>query len=170
MRLGGAYELFHLAQDTPDTPESTSNRALDILCAHISARRQEKRKYSEKYKSKPSEEVQSLLTSAVRSRALLFSKVVYSADLQGSLAETVSYLKKSTFRKRDLLVGVHDCKEQTLNEWCTTAKSRRLTGGENARGDAFLIECKPAKSDAYWAAQICKERSSRGVTTTRGDV
>ena len=31
MRLGGAYELFHLAQDT----EELRQTVLDILCAHI---------------------------------------------------------------------------------------------------------------------------------------
>ena len=31
VRLGGAYELFHLAQDTPELRQTV----LDILCAHI---------------------------------------------------------------------------------------------------------------------------------------
>ena len=31
VRLGGAYELFHLAEDTPDLRQSV----LDVLCAHI---------------------------------------------------------------------------------------------------------------------------------------
>ncbi len=57
VRLGGAYELFHLAQDTKDLRQTV----LDILCAHI---RQATggEKYREDYPSKPSEEVQSLLT------------------------------------------------------------------------------------------------------------
>ena len=57
VRLGGAYELFHLAQDTPDLRQTV----LDILCAHI-RRTTGRRKYREDYPSKPSEEVQSLLT------------------------------------------------------------------------------------------------------------
>ena len=57
VRLGGAYELFHLAQDTEDLRQTV----LDILCAHI-RRTTSKKKYREKHKSKPSEEVQSLLT------------------------------------------------------------------------------------------------------------
>ena len=57
MRLGGAYELFHLAQDT----ENLRQTVMDILCAHIRQTTGE-RKYRKDYPSKPSEEIQSLLT------------------------------------------------------------------------------------------------------------
>ena len=57
VRLGGAYELFHLAEDTEDLRQTV----LDILCAHIRQTTSED-KYRKKYKSKPSEEIQSLLT------------------------------------------------------------------------------------------------------------
>ena len=57
IRLGGAYELFHLAQDTKELRQTV----LDILCAHIRQTTGESN-YREKYKSKPSEEIQSLLT------------------------------------------------------------------------------------------------------------
>ncbi len=57
VRLGGAYELFHLARDTGDLRQT----AMDILCAHI-RRTTGEDGYREKYKAKPSEEVQSLLT------------------------------------------------------------------------------------------------------------
>lgn len=57
VRLGGAYELFHLAEDS-DTLRQT---VLDILCAHI-RQTTGAPEYREKHKSKPSEEVQSLLT------------------------------------------------------------------------------------------------------------
>ena len=57
VRLGGAYELFHLAKDTEDLRQTV----LDILCAHIRQTTSED-KYRKKYKSKPSEEIQSLLT------------------------------------------------------------------------------------------------------------
>ncbi len=67
VRLGGAYELFHLAQDT----EGLRQTVLDILCAHIRQTTGEY-EYQKKHKvpedvdpedavSKPSEEVQSLL-------------------------------------------------------------------------------------------------------------
>ena len=57
IRLGGAYELFHLAQDT----EELRQTVLDILCAHIRQTTGENG-YREEYKSEPSEEIQSLLT------------------------------------------------------------------------------------------------------------
>ena len=63
VRLGGAYELFHLAKDTlkEDTKEKLSQTVLDILCAHIRQTTGES-KYREEHKSKPSQEIQSLLT------------------------------------------------------------------------------------------------------------
>ena len=57
VRLGGAYELFHLAEDI----EEWRQTILDILCAHIRQTTGEA-EYRKKYSSKPSEEVQSLLT------------------------------------------------------------------------------------------------------------
>ena len=56
VRLGGAYELFHLAEDT----EFLRQTVLDILCAHIRKTTSES-KYRNVYKSKPSEEIHSLL-------------------------------------------------------------------------------------------------------------
>ena len=63
VRLGGAYELSHLAKDTlgEDTEEKLRQTVLDILCAHI-RRTTGETKYREAHKSEPSEEVQSLLT------------------------------------------------------------------------------------------------------------
>ncbi len=63
VRLGGAYELFHLAKDTleEDAKEKLSQTVLDILCAHIRQTTGES-EYREAHKSKPSEEIQSLLT------------------------------------------------------------------------------------------------------------
>ncbi len=81
VRLGGAYELFHLAQDTKkealqrmrssdgaderfhlaqDTPDLRQT-VLDILCAHI-RRTTGDDKYRNTHQSKPSQEMQSLLT------------------------------------------------------------------------------------------------------------
>ena len=79
VRLGGAYELFHLAEDTrtqktdqtndsayelfhlaEDTPELRQT-LLDILCAHIRQTTGESA-YQKTHQSKPSEEVQGLLT------------------------------------------------------------------------------------------------------------
>ena len=45
VRLGGAYELFHLAEDTPELCQTV----LDILCAHI-RRTTGEDEYREKHK------------------------------------------------------------------------------------------------------------------------
>ena len=77
VRLGGAYELFHLAQDTEDLRQT----ALDILCAHI-RRTTGEEGYREAHKRKPSEEVQSLLTLLFRQEHQVFTD--RRIDLQGS--------------------------------------------------------------------------------------
>ncbi len=77
VRLGGAYELFHLAQDTEDLRQTV----LDILCAHI-RRTTGEDGYRERYKSKPSEEVQSLLTLLFIREYAIFEG--FRVDLQGS--------------------------------------------------------------------------------------
>ena len=77
VRLGGAYELFHLAEDTEDL----SQTVLDILCAHI-RRTTGEGEYREKHKSKPSEEVQSLLTLLFVQEHGVFK--VCDINLQGS--------------------------------------------------------------------------------------
>ena len=59
VRLGGAYELFHLAEDTEDVGQRKT--LLDILCAHI-RRTTREAEYKKDYPLQPSEEIQSLLT------------------------------------------------------------------------------------------------------------
>lgn len=77
VRLGGAYELFHLAQDTEDLRQTV----LDILCAHV-RRTTGEEEYREKYKWKPSEEVQSLLTLLFVQKHEVFKGL--HINLQGS--------------------------------------------------------------------------------------
>ena len=77
VRLGGAYELFHLAEDTKDLRQTV----LDILCAHI-RRTTGEAEYREKHKSKPSEEVQSLLTLLFVQEHKIFKGC--NINLQGS--------------------------------------------------------------------------------------
>ena len=57
VRLGGAYELFHLSEET----KGLRKTVLDILCAHIRQTTGED-EYLKKHKGKPSEEIQSLST------------------------------------------------------------------------------------------------------------
>ena len=78
VRLGGAHELFHLAQDT----EALRQPALDILCAHI-RRTTGQDTYRRRYRSKPSEEVQSLLNLLFTSPHGICKGL--RIDLQGSL-------------------------------------------------------------------------------------
>ena len=56
VRLGGIYELFHLADDTTEWRQTI----LDILCAHIRRTTHEK-EYQDTHQQEPSEEVQSML-------------------------------------------------------------------------------------------------------------
>ena len=101
VRLGGAYELFHLAEDTKELQQT----ALDILCAHIRQTTGES-EYREKYKSKPSEEVQSLLTLLIHinagnlTKAYLQGAHLLKAQLDGARLE-VAQLQKAD------LTGAH---------------------------------------------------------------
>ncbi len=77
VRLGGAYELFHLAQDT----EALRQPVLDILCSHI-RRTTEQDTYRRRHRSKPSDEVQSLLNLLFASPGEICKGL--RIDLQGS--------------------------------------------------------------------------------------
>ena len=77
VRLGGAYELFHLAKDTKEWCQTI----LDILCAHIRQTTSED-DYRSKYSSKPSEEIQSLLTLLFVQEHEIFKGL--EINLQGS--------------------------------------------------------------------------------------
>ena len=79
VRLGGAYELFHLAEDAKDLGQRQT--VLDILCAHIRWTTGEP-KYREKHQSKPSEEIQSLLTLLFVQKHEVFTE--RDINLQGS--------------------------------------------------------------------------------------
>ena len=94
VRLGGAYELFHLAKDT----RTLNQTALDILCAHI---RQitDKKSYREEHESKPSEEVQSLLTLLFVQNRKVFKKRLGS--LQGSYLNGI-HLKGAYLQRANL--------------------------------------------------------------------
>ena len=77
VRLGGAYELFHLAEDNRELNQTV----MDILCAHIRGTTK-KEKYRGKYKGIPSEEIQSLLTLLFVSNYRIFTGCYI--NLQGS--------------------------------------------------------------------------------------
>ena len=77
VRLGGASELFQLAQDTPVLRQTI----LNILCAHVRQITSEDI-YREKYRSKPSGEIQSLLLLLFVQDHEIFKG--FQPDLQGS--------------------------------------------------------------------------------------
>lgn len=77
VRLGGAYELFHLAEEIRELRRTV----FDILCAHI-RRTTGETEYLEKYMSKASEEIQSLLTLLFVQEYKIFEG--FHINLQGS--------------------------------------------------------------------------------------
>lgn len=87
VRLGGAYELLHLGEDTP----SLRQTVLDILCAHVRRMTREDW-YMDRNKSKPSAEIESLLTQLfvnrhkvyVGLRINLSESWLNGADLRGA--------------------------------------------------------------------------------------
>ena len=69
MRLGGTYELFHLAKDNP----GLSQTLLDILCAHIRTKTGEPiYQENHQYQCKPSVEIQSILSLLFRENPEVF--------------------------------------------------------------------------------------------------
>ena len=78
VRLGGAYELFHLAADNKGLRETV----FDILCAHIRQTTSEK-SYRTEHGEKPSEEIQTLLSQLFVEETCETFKDLY-INLQGS--------------------------------------------------------------------------------------
>ena len=96
VRMGGAYELFHLAEDT----EKLRQTVLNILCAHIRQTTGEN-DYQKKHKTKPSEEIQGLLTLLFVQKHDVFENC--SINLQGSYLNGANLfqarLKKANLRQ-----------------------------------------------------------------------
>ena len=111
VRMGGAHELFHLAEDT----EKLRQTLLDILCAHI---RQTTGgdDYQKKHKTKPSEEIQGLLTLLFVQEHDVFKGC--SINLQGSYLNGATLIQARL--KRANLWGAHlqgaDLMEARLQE------------------------------------------------------
>ena len=99
VRLGGAYELFHLAEDTTEDKKDLRQTVLDILCAYI-RQTTGKDKYQKEYKSKPSEEIQSLLTLLFVQEHEVFKGL--HINLQGSCLNGAN-LRGAYLEKADLI-------------------------------------------------------------------
>ena len=101
VRMGGAYELFHLAKDTED--EDLRQTVMDILCAHI-RQMTGGDKYKEKHGAESSEEIQSLLTLLFREKHDVFEDC--SIKLQDSYLNGANLsqarLKKANLRQAQL--------------------------------------------------------------------
>ena len=99
VRLGGAYELFHLAEDTVNLRSTI----LRILCAHI-RRTTSQAEYRDKNKSRPSEEIQSLLNFLCVQNHEVFSGL--PIELHGGWLNGADFssakLKRANFRKAHL--------------------------------------------------------------------
>ena len=100
VRMGGAYELFHLAKDTRGLRQTV----LDILCAHIrqttTSQTTRGKDYQAEYKTKPSEEIQSLLTLLFVQKHNIFDSC--SINLQGSYLNGAN-LFRSRLKKANLI-------------------------------------------------------------------
>ena len=118
VRMGGAHELFHLAEDT----EKFRQTVLDILCAHI---RQTTRggNYKKTHKTKPSEEIQSLLTLLFIEEHDVFEGC--SINLQGS------YLKGATLVQARL---------KKANLWETQLQGADLSAAQLQEADLFKAQ------------------------------
>ncbi len=116
VRLGGAYELFHLAKDAKEDVKELRQTALDILCTHIRWTTSEN-EYQEKHESKPSEEIQSLLTLLFVQEQEVFKGLqinlqgswLNGADLYGARLEKAiligARLQKTNLEKANLQRG-----------------------------------------------------------------
>ena len=139
VRLGGAYELFHLAEDTKDLRRT----ALDILCAHI-RRTTSEEKYRAKHKPKPSEEIQSLLTLLFVQKHEVF--IGLDTNLQGSWLNG-SNLRQARLEKAGLArarLGGADLREARL--YGADLKEAQLYGADLWRARLY-------KAD-LWEAQL----------------
>lgn len=94
VRTGGAYELFHLAKDTRDLRQTV----LDILCAYIRQTTGEGA-YQAEHKTKPSGEIQGLLTLLFAQKHDIFENC--SINLQGSCLNG-AILIQARLKKADL--------------------------------------------------------------------
>ena len=99
VRMGGAYELFHLAKDTRDLRQTV----MDILCAHIrqttTGQTTGEEEYKEKHKVEPSEEIQGLLTLLFIEEHDIFEDC--SINLQGSYLNGAN-LRQARLKKANL--------------------------------------------------------------------
>ena len=173
VRLGDAHELFLLAKNTGDLRQTV----LDIFCAHIRQTTGEG-KYKEKHKTKPSEEIQSLLTLLFTQEHGVFEDC--SINLQGSYLNgaTLSQarLKKANLMKAQLQGA--DLKQAQLQEadlWLAQLQKANLAKAQLQRANFFNAQLQKAnlakaqlQEAKLWKAQLqeaeLKEAQLQGAT------
>ena len=156
VRMGGAYELFHLAKDTRDLRQTV----MDILCAHIRQMTggndyQEKHKTKpsgEKRKAEPSEEIQSLLTLLFREEHDVFEGC--SINLQGSYLNGAN-LSKARLKNANLtkaqLQGADLREAQLEDDLLIEAQSQGAILSRKQEKEAFYIEMQ-------WEMQLQEDK------------
>ena len=131
LRWGGAYELFHLAKDSKELRQT----ALDMLCLHIRQTTSETI-YRVAHKSKPSEEVQSILRLIFVQEHEVFKGL--RIELQGS------WLNGANLRKARLqgavLTGAHlQCAD--LRDACLQCADLKESHLEKAKLCDACLQC-----------------------------
>ena len=191
VRLGGAYELFHLAEDT----ESLRQTVLDILCAHI-RRTTVEIEYIKKHKSEPSEEIQSLLTLLFVQEHEIFKNLhinlrgswlkrakLENARLEGAILIGTclpsAFLTEAKLQKANLgaaqLQGAHlsDAQLQEANLWEARLLGANLDGAQLQMADlfqarlqgAYLVEAQ-LQGTSFSRAQL--QRACLGAAELQG--
>ena len=142
VRLGGAYELFHLANDT----HSLRQTVLNILCSHI-RRTTKEETYQDKHAWQPSEEIQSLLT------LLFVDEYAVFAGLQINLNESwlngadlcKARLRGANFRRAKLNKALLDnaqLAEAVFSE--ALLKEARLSKASLREASFFMVQMQGA--------------------------
>ena len=139
VRLSGAYELFHLARDTPDFRLAV----LDILCAHIRQTTDEP-EYRKDYECKPSEEIQSLLTLLSVQKHEVFTGL--AINLQGSWLSG-SNLREARLEKANL----SGAQLHRANLWGAQLHRANLWGAQLHGANLWAAQLHGAN---LWAAQL----------------
>ena len=161
VRMGGAYELFHLARDTQGRDaEELRQTVLDILCAHI-RRTTGESEYRERHKPKPSEEIQSLLTLLFVREPEVFKGL--HINLQGSWLDganlrearlekavlTEAYLRGADLAEADLKEA-NMTKTHLQGADLTEARMQRACLRRTRMQGACLNEARLNEAKLYW--------------------
>ena len=163
VRMGGAYELFHLAKDTKKLRQTV----LKILCAHI-RQMTGKNEYKEKHEEKPSEEIQGLLTLLFIEKHDVFKG--YSINLQGSYLNgatlSLARLKRANLRRAQLQrADLRYAQLQRANLYRAQLQRAKLSKAELQKVMLWKAQLQRAiLTEARLQEAILKETQLQGAT------